>query len=104
MISRPTVSIDAGLEDLLSAFFARKRNDLNRTITQSRVRDFDAIANTAHRLIGEGSSFGFDAITETGRKIERAARAHQGKVIAYLAKELLLYLDTVQIVYSAMDE
>jgi HPt (histidine-containing phosphotransfer) domain-containing protein len=104
MISTPTISVDAGLKDLLSAFIARKHKDLNRIITQSRVPDFDAIANTAHRLTGEGGSFGFDAITEAGRKIERAARAHQGKVVASLAAELFVYLDAVQIVYSAMDE
>ena len=104
MSEKTKIEVDSGLSDLIPAFLERKRSDLNSIVSNSRFGNFTAIATIAHRFIGEGSSFGIDAITESGRKIETAARAHQAKAVELLALELLRYLDSVEIVYSAKDE
>jgi len=104
MSGKTKIEIDSGLRDLIPAFLERKRSDLNSIVSNSRFGNYDAIATVAHRFIGEGGSFGIDAITEAGRKIEAAARAHQAKLCESLALGLLTYLASIEIVYSAKEE
>lgn len=104
MSDRPTVRIDPDLSDLLPAFIARKRDDLKSIIKLSGDGDFASVAGIAHKLIGEGGSFGLDAITDGGRRMEQAARARDAATAAAAANELLEYLDSVHIVYSTKDE
>ena len=104
MSAKTRIEIDSGLSDLIPAFLERKRGDLNSIVSNSRFGNYEAIATVAHRFIGEGGSFGIDAITEAGRKIEAAAQAHQPKIVESLALGLLTYLASIEIVYSATDE
>jgi len=104
MSQKIRIEIDSGLSDLIPAFLERKRGDLNSIVSNSRFGNFEAIATTAHRFIGEGGSFGLDAITEAGRKIEAAAKARQAKHCETLALQLLTYLASIEIVYAAKDE
>jgi HPt (histidine-containing phosphotransfer) domain-containing protein len=101
MGEKPVLTIDRELADLVPAFLQRKRADLEAMIACAHSGDFDAIVRTAHRLAGEGGSYGFQKITDDARTIERAARASQADLAAALARELLDYLDSVQIVYIA---
>jgi len=101
MREKPVVTIDRELADLVPAFLERKRADLEGIIACAHSGEFDAIVRTAHRLAGEGGSYGFQKITDDARTIERAARASQADLAASLARELLDYLDNVQIVYTA---
>ncbi len=103
MTEKPTVRIDPGLSDLLPGFLARKCSDLDTVIAKSRDGDFEGIAPIAHRMIGEGSSFGIEKVTEAGRLLERAAKARQAQTVATIARELREYLDSVRIVYSTPD-
>lgn len=103
MSEKTKIEVDASLSDLIPAFLERKRADLNSIVSNSRFGNFEAITTIAHRFIGEGGSFGIDAITESGRKIEAAARAHQAKLVESLALRLLMYLASIEIVYAAKD-
>jgi HPt (histidine-containing phosphotransfer) domain-containing protein len=104
MSSKSKIEVDASLSDLIPTFLERKRGDLNSIVSNSRFGNYEAIATVAHRFIGEGGSFGIDAITEAGRKIEEAARAHQAKTVEMLALRLLTYLASIEIVYVTREE
>jgi hypothetical protein len=104
MSSKTKLELDASLSDLIPPFLERKRGDLNSIVSNSRFGNYEAIATVAHRFIGEGGSFGIDAITDAGRKIEEAAKAHQAKTVELLALKLLTYLASIEIVFAAKDE
>lgn len=104
MNEKPTVTVDSELRDLLPAFIERKRGDLKRILQLAGEGNFALVATTAHKLIGEGGSFGIDVITDTARKMERAANGREAALVISLANELLDYLDSVRIVYSTKDE
>jgi len=100
MTGKSTIEIDPELSDLIPGFLARKRTDLQTILESVRNGDFESIGRIAHRLKGEGGSFGIEAITEAGRDIEGAARAREPDAIISFARELLTYLDSVHIVYA----
>jgi HPt (histidine-containing phosphotransfer) domain-containing protein len=100
MTEAPTATIDRDLSDLVPDFLARKRAELAGLIALARRGEFEAVARMAHKLAGQGASFGFDKITEAGRAMERATRAHESGQIIATAEELLTYLNSVRIVYS----
>ncbi|MGO9449878.1 MAG: Hpt domain-containing protein [Candidatus Binataceae bacterium] len=95
-----TIEIDPDLSDLIPGFLARKRTDLKTILESVQSGNFELIGQIAHRLKGEGGSFGIEAISEAGRRIEAAARAREADAITAITCELLAYLDSVHIVYA----
>ena len=67
-------------------------------------RDYAEISGIAHRLKGEGGSYGFDSMTEIGRSLEHAAATHDDGAVMALARQLLNYLDRVQVVFQPPKE
>ncbi|HVN64732.1 MAG TPA: Hpt domain-containing protein [Candidatus Binataceae bacterium] len=101
MPDRIIVEVDPELLELVPDFIAHKRNDLVTILDAVSRRDFAAIMRIAHRLKGEGASYGFDAISTTGRSLEAATASRDTGGITTLVRELLGYLDRVEIVESA---
>jgi signal transduction histidine kinase/CheY-like chemotaxis protein/HPt (histidine-containing phosphotransfer) domain-containing protein len=50
------------------------------------AKDAASIARVAHGLAGAGGSYGFNAISESGRRVEHAARAGEGSLEAGVAE------------------
>jgi PAS domain S-box-containing protein len=100
----PVVEIDADISDLIPGFLERKRIDA-RSVAEALDRgDFEAVARIAHRLKGEGGSYGFNEISEVGAALEIASKAGQLEVARGLARELAAYLESVQVVYQEAAE
>jgi HPt (histidine-containing phosphotransfer) domain-containing protein len=93
------VEVDEDLSDLVPGFLAHKRDDLRNILDALARNDFDVVNQLAHRLKGEGASYGFAAITEMGRDLERAAKHHDAHAVAVWTNALLGYLDRVEVVY-----
>lgn len=96
------VRVDSELCDLMPGFLARKRRDaltILADVSSDRI-DFETVSRIAHKLKGEGRSYGLDAISIYGAEIEQAARNRDALAIRDCAKELSTYLDTVQIEYE----
>jgi hypothetical protein len=53
-----------------------------------------------HGMKGSGGGYGFDAITNIGRKIEAAAKAGDAEAIRGGRDELALYLERIEVVYE----
>ena len=49
-------------------------------------RDYAAIGSIAHRIKGEGGSYGFDSMTEMGRALEVAAAKRDDAAVTTLAR------------------
>ena len=93
-----TVAVDPDIMELLPGFVARKREEVAELVRAAERGDFDAAGRIAHRLKGEGGSFGLDEVTALGAALERAARASDAAAALTLARRLADYLMQVSIV------
>jgi HPt (histidine-containing phosphotransfer) domain-containing protein len=100
MPDRVIVEVDEDLSDLIPGFLTNKRADIDTIFEAVTRRDYAAISRIAHRIKGEGGSYGFDAMTETGRSLEHAAALRDDSAVTTLARQLLSYLDRVEIVFQ----
>jgi HPt (histidine-containing phosphotransfer) domain-containing protein len=104
MADRVIVEVDEDLSDLIPGFLTHKRADATRIFDAVASRDYAEISGIAHRLKGEGSSYGFDSMTEIGRSLEHAAATHDDGAVTTLARQLLNYMDRLQIVFQPSKE
>jgi HPt (histidine-containing phosphotransfer) domain-containing protein len=104
MPDRVIVAVDQDLSDLIPGFLAHKRTDIDTIFDAVTRRDYAEIGRIAHRVKGEGGSYGFDAITEIGRSLEHAAATRDGGGVTALARQLLSYLDHVEVVFQPSTE
>jgi len=88
MTEQLTVNIDDSLTDLIPGFLERKRADILSIIEAASRHDYDTIARVAHRLKGEGGSYGFDRITELAGQLEQALKARDDAQIAQCIERL----------------
>jgi histidine phosphotransfer protein HptB len=104
MTDRVIVAVDEDLSDLIPGFLTHKRADITRIFEAVASRDYAQISSIAHRLKGEGGSYGFDSMTEIGRSLEQAAATHDDGSVTTLARQLLNYLDSLQVVFQPSKE
>ena len=100
MPDRVIVEVDEDLSDLIPGFMTHKRADIDTIFEAVTRRDYAEIARIAHRVKGEGGSYGFDTMTEIGRSLEHAAATRDDGAVTTLARQLLSYLDHVEIVFQ----
>jgi HPt (histidine-containing phosphotransfer) domain-containing protein len=98
MADRVIVEVDPDLSDLIPGFLTRKRTDVAMILGAIARRDHAEVGRIAHRLTGEGGSYGFTLMTETGRLLEQAAAAGDDSQLTMLAHQLLDYIDRLEIV------
>jgi len=94
------VEVDEGLSDLIPGFLAHKRTDVITIFEAIARRDYAEISRIAHRIKGEGSSYGFGTMTEIGRSLEHAVAMRDDGAVTTLARQLLNYLDRLEIVFQ----
>jgi len=104
MPDRVIVEVDRDLCDLIPGFMTHKRADIDAIFEAVARRDYAEIRRIAHRIKGEGSSYGFDSMTEIGRALEHAAALRDDGAVTTLARQLLSYLDRVEIVFQPSAE
>ena len=100
MPDRVIVEVDEDLSDLIPGFLMHKRADIDTIFEAVTRRDYAEIGRIAHRVKGEGGSYGFDTMTEIGRSLEHAAATRDDGAVTTLARQLLSYLDHVEIVFQ----
>ena len=104
MPDRVIVEVDEDLTDLIPGFLTHKRADIDTIFDAVTRRDYAKIGRIAHQIKGEGGSYGFDAMTEIGRSLEHAAAVRDEGAATTLARQLLSYLDQVEIVFQPSRE
>ncbi len=104
MADRTIVEVDEDLSDLIPGFLTRKRADIAAIFDALARRDFAEVSHVAHRIKGEGGSYGFDAMTEIGRSLEHAAAMRDDGAVTTLARQLLSYMDHLEIVFRPSED
>jgi len=94
------VEVDEGLSELIPGFLTHKRADVVTIFDANTRRDYAEIGRIAHRIKGEGASYGFETMTEMGRSLEHAAAIRDDSAVAALARQLLNYMDRLEIVFQ----
>ncbi|HEV2171019.1 MAG TPA: Hpt domain-containing protein [Candidatus Binatus sp.] len=100
MSDRVIVEVDEDLSDLIPGFLARKRAEVAAIFEAVARRDYEEISRVAHRIKGEGGSYGFDAMSEMGRSLQHAAAIRDDGAVTTLARQLLSYLDHIEVVFQ----
>lgn len=95
-----TVYIDEDLADLIPGFLENRRKDILEMTEALNQVDFECIQSIGHKMKGAGGGYGFDAITDYGRRLEDAARDADVDKIQMAVAGLKGYLDTVNIIYE----
>jgi HPt (histidine-containing phosphotransfer) domain-containing protein len=98
MIPRVTIEVEPDLIDLIPDFLARKRADLATIKAALDGGDLSIIAALAHKMKGEGGSFGFDVMTELGGALEATAKKGDRESARLLATDLFDYLEKLEVV------
>jgi HPt (histidine-containing phosphotransfer) domain-containing protein len=100
MPDRVIVELDEDLSDLIPGFLTHKRADVMTILDANARRDYSEISRIAHRIKGEGGSYGFETMTKIGRSLEHAAAMRDDGAVATLARQLLNYMDGLEIVFQ----
>jgi PAS domain S-box-containing protein len=98
-MKRQLIQIEAYLRDLVPGFLEHKRADTGTIRAAIDRADYDTISQIGHKMKGEGGSFGFDAVTEMGATLERAAQDKDLDTARHTLKEFTDYLESVDVVY-----
>jgi PAS domain S-box-containing protein len=92
------VPANPAFADLIPGFLQNRRRDVIAMLEALGRDDFDTVAHLGHGMKGAGGSWGFQAITDIGAALERAAASADTVESRKWVGELSSYLDRVEIV------
>lgn len=98
--ARILVHVKADIQDLIPLFLENRRKDIRRLGECLERSDFKATYIIGHNLAGTGSAYGFNLLTEIGRKMELASKAENAADVRALTAEIDAYLNTVEVIYE----
>jgi CheY-like chemotaxis protein len=96
--SAVTVRAHPEIADLIPAFMHAMNSRTDSLAQALHARDYQAIRTLGHQMHGEGGTFGFDAISTFGEKLEQAALREDDPTVRKTVEELISYLKRVQVV------
>jgi len=94
------VHVDPDIEDLIPGYLANREKDVTAIHAALEKKDLDKIRILGHSMKGSGGGYGFDAITEIGMMIEKAAQEGRDQDIRLQTERLAEYLKRVEIVFD----
>lgn len=95
---RVRVTPPEGIEDLVPAYLASVRRDMNEILAGVDSKDCRIAGRVGHQFKGTGQGYGFAEITRTGAAVELAALTGNEDEIRRQILALAAYLDRVEIV------
>jgi CheY-like chemotaxis protein/HPt (histidine-containing phosphotransfer) domain-containing protein len=98
-MKRQQIQVDAYLRDLIPGFLEHKRADTGTIRAAIDRADYETISQIGHKMKGEGGSYGFDAVTEMGATLERAALDKDLDTARHTLDAFAEYLESVEVVY-----
>lgn len=97
------IKVDEDLKELMPGYLLSRRGDVVRIAELLEAGDFDSLWTIGHKLHGSGGGFGLDFITETGARLEKAAKARDKSALKAEAAGLKDFLDSVEIEFVPLD-
>jgi len=87
MHTSPAYNIPEELMDIIPAYLERRKEDMSQLNDLMSKNDFAGIMKIAHKLKGNGASFGFDHITELGDKMNQAAKSENTEEVRKIIRD-----------------
>src|SRR5258706_13778014 len=98
---RITVRVNAEIRDLVPAFLANRRKDLEAIKAALEQADFETIRLIGENMQGSGRGYGFERISVLGEQLQKKAAAGQGAGIRRLLREFRDYLPRIDVATGA---
>lgn len=83
---------------LIPNFLENRKKDIKEIKESLKTKNFETIERLGHSMKGAGSIYGFDGVSELGKKIESSAKDKDLDEIKNNLAELEDYLNRVEIV------
>ncbi|MCU0289815.1 MAG: Hpt domain-containing protein [Acidobacteria bacterium] len=96
--NKNVIYLDPVLKDYVPQFLKALDEDIIRIIEYLHTKNFEKIRGIAHKLKGEGGTFGFDEAGKIGALMQTAAINENSAEIAHLIKRLDGYLKQIEII------
>ena len=93
-----TARVPAGVADLIPAYLQNRHKEVAELRELLAAKSFDRIVELSERMIGVGTPYGFEHITNLARIIRECALANDTTTLAHLIDDLANYLRIVKIV------
>lgn len=82
---------------LIDAYLSRRKADIELLRSASRAGEFESVRVKGHNLIGSGSAYGLEKISEFGSLIEEAAKLEDDSEVNAQIDNLENYLRKIRI-------
>ncbi|MBF0153306.1 MAG: Hpt domain-containing protein [Magnetococcales bacterium] len=94
------VHIDKDLAEIVPGYIQNRWRDVEAMRQAIAKNDMEGLRVMGHRMKGSGAGYGFDAITDIGRKVEKAAKEGQTDDIKQEIDTLVAYLQRIDVQYD----
>ena len=98
--ARIVVYVDPDLADLIPGYLNNRRKDVITVRDAIAQHDMESVWRIGHNMKGNGTSYGFDAITAFGAELEKGGKEQDLESVNLTLTCLEVYLDRVEIVYG----
>ncbi len=92
------VNVPSYAVQLVPNFLKNREKDIKEVEDSLKRKDFETIERLGHSMKGSGSIYGFDGISELGKRIESSAKNKNSEEIQDSLSELKHYLTRIEIV------
>lgn len=98
-MEKEKVYIDEDLKVIIPNFLKNRKNDIENMKNHLEENDLEKIEVIGHGMKGSGGGYGFDYISEIGKRIEKAAKEEDKENIKKSIIKLQEYLENIKIIY-----
>ena len=94
------VHVEPEIADLIPGYLLNREKDIAAIYAALEKKDMATVRILGHSMKGSGGGYGFEAITNIGMLIEKAAKDGNDESIRLQVKRLEDYLLQIEIVYE----
>ena len=94
------VRVDPEIADLIPGYLLNREKDIAAIADALEKKDLAKVRIIGHSMKGSGGGYGFEAITDIGMLMEKAAKYSNEESIRLQVKRLEDYLLQIEIVYE----
>lgn len=99
-MEKKTITIDKDLEDLVPTYLETRKKELiklRELFSQEALSEITAIA---HKLAGNAGGYGFQELTDIGRRMEAAGRANEKEKVGIEIENVGNYLEQIDVKFE----
>ena len=89
--------IPSELKDVIPGYLGRRDQDIQQLKIAIEACDFTTVGKIAHKLKGNGASYGFDHLTEIGQRLMNASETKNKLAVIQLIQEFEEEVENIKI-------